>query len=337
MDAAQNPNSKPIAYWLFACCGLVYIMIIVGAITRLTDSGLSMVEWRPLMGTLPPLSEEEWSRVFNLYKQSPEYQKQNFWMNIHDFKNIFFWEWFHRFLGRMIGLAYALPLLFFWVKKMIPPGYKLKLLAGLLLGGLQGLMGWYMVKSGLTDMPDVSHYRLAAHLSLAFLIVAVLLWLGLSLRPTNKRPNSALYTHGIIVLGAYILTMFWGAYTAGLDAGLVYNEHFPKMSEHWLPGDINQYTPFWINLFETHGGVQFTHRWLAIGTAIITLSFWLRAVLMKNNFPAINALAIVIIAQVGLGIATLFSKVHLPIAVMHQAGAVLILMLLIISLKKLKP
>ena len=330
----ENPSA--IAYWLFACCGLVYAMIIVGAITRLTDSGLSMVEWRPLMGALPPMSDGEWTRVFELYKQSPEYMKQNFWMELSDFKTIFFWEWFHRLLGRTIGLVFALPLLFFWVRRIIPQGYNLKLLGVFILGGLQGLMGWYMVKSGLIDQPDVSHYRLAAHLSLAFLIMAVLVWLGLSLKPLERRSDKTLFAHGILTLAVFIMTMFWGAYTAGLDAGLIYNETFPKMGGTWLPDDIYQYEPFWINFFETHGGVQFTHRWLAMGTALMVLGFWGHAALRKNMFPALHMLAAMIFVQFGLGMATLFSKVAIPLAALHQAGAVMVLILLVTCLRQLK-
>lgn len=338
MNAAnKTATSTPIAYWLFTCCGLVYAMMIVGAITRLTDSGLSMVEWRPLMGALPPLNEEEWTRVFTLYKQSPEYLKQNFWMELHDFKIIFFWEWFHRLLGRLIGIVFALPLAFFWIKKMIPQGYKLKLLGVLILGGLQGLMGWYMVKSGLVDQPDVSHYRLAAHLSLAFLIMGVLVWLGLSLKPLKSHSNKPLFTHALITLGLLTLTIFWGAYTAGLDAGLIYNETFPKMGSAWLPDDAHQYEPFWINLFETHGGVQFTHRWLATITALTVLGFWAHGMIRKNTFAAMNILAVIIIAQFGLGLATLFSHVALPLATLHQGGAILVLIFLVTCLKQLKP
>lgn len=332
----QTGNPKAIAYWLFACCGLVYTMIIVGAITRLTDSGLSMVEWRPLIGALPPLNDAEWLRVFELYKQSPEYAKQNFWMELSDFKAIFFWEWFHRLLGRLIGLAFALPLAYFWIRKMIPQGYKLKLCGVLVLGGLQGLMGWYMVKSGLVEMPDVSHYRLAAHLSLAFVIMAVLVWLGLSMKPLKNHYNPALKTHTIIALGLFTVTVFWGAYTAGLDAGLIYNDNFPKMGNAWLPDDINKYDPFWINLFETHGGVQFAHRWLAIFTTLMIVSLWAHARAKQNTFPAINLLATVILIQFTLGVTTLLSHVALPIAAMHQAGAVLVLILLTTCLKQLK-
>lgn len=311
-------------------------MIIVGAITRLSESGLSMVEWRPLMGALPPMSEAEWNRVFDLYKDSPEYQKENFWMDVSDFKNIFFWEWFHRLLGRLIGLFYAVPFLFFMIKGWIPSGYKLKLFGIFLLGGAQGVMGWYMVKSGLVDMPAVSHYRLTAHLSLAFLIFAVMLWVGMTFYKTAKyktpRPDSALFTHGWVTLGFLILTIFWGAYTAGLDAGLVYTDTFPKMGENWIPEEVWFYDPIWANFFENHAGVQFVHRWLAMSTAVVIVSYAVHAGTKKRKelcFPALGAFVFV---QLALGIATLFSHVHLHVAVTHQAGAVILLMLLVLCL-----
>ena len=340
MDPQATENKRLIAGWLFICCGLVFVMVTVGAITRLTESGLSMVEWRPLMGALPPLSEQEWARVFELYKQSPEYRKENFWMTIGDFKTIFFWEWFHRLLGRLIGLVYALPLLYFWLRGMIPSGYKAKLSGLLVLGGLQGLMGWYMVKSGLVEQPDVSHYRLAAHLGLAFLIFALLLWLGLGLTDKERKPDVALYVHGWGVLGVLIITIFWGAYTAGLDAGLIYNESFPKMGGEWIPGGLlspQPHQPVWINFFETHIGVQFMHRWLAMLSLVAVISLWLNGLLKRHAFPALHMLALMALIQVGLGITTLLSQVWLPVATLHQAGALMLLTILIIVLYRVKP
>lgn len=330
-------NHKIIAHWLFLCAGLVFAMIIVGAITRLTESGLSMVEWRPLIGALPPLSESEWHRVFELYKQSPEFQKKTFWMDLGDFKLIFFWEWFHRFLGRIIGLAFALPLITFWIKGMIPQGYKLKLLGLFLLGGLQGVMGWYMVQSGLVNEPAVSHYRLAAHLALAFFIIALLVWMGLSLSGRKHKGHGILYSHGWVVLGSYILTVFWGAYTAGLDAGLIYNETFPKMGATFAPSELQHYQPLWVGLFESPAGVQFTHRWLAMLSVLMIAGFWAHAAVRKMRFPALDILAVLIFVQSGLGIATLFSRVMLPLAALHQMGAVLILIALIVCLHRLRP
>ncbi|MGH1374908.1 MAG: COX15/CtaA family protein [Alphaproteobacteria bacterium] len=334
MTNIQNKNTLfALSYWLLLCCGSVFLMIIIGAITRLSGSGLSIVEWKPLMGAIPPLNEQEWQRVFELYQTSPEYQKKNFWMEISDFKSIFFWEWFHRLLGRLIGIIYAIPFLFFLIKGWIPKGHKTKLFGLFLLGGAQGFMGWYMVKSGLVDIPAVSHYRLTAHLSLALLIYGLMFWLALTYRKIAKNitpsPDNALYTHSWVTLGFLVLTIFWGAYTAGLDAGLIYNDTFPMMGKTWIPEEVWFHKPLWMNFFENHAGVQFTHRWLAIATALVTLSFATHGLIKKRteiSFPLIGAMVLI---QIGLGIATLFSSVHLHTAVTHQAGAVLLLTLLI--------
>ncbi len=340
-----NPNHHLIALsnWLLFCCGAVFLMIIVGAITRLTESGLSMVEWRPLIGALPPMNETEWNRVFDLYKQSPEFQKNNHWMGLDDFKNIFFWEWFHRLLGRLIGMFFALPFIFFMIKKWVPKGYVLKLCGLFILGGAQGFMGWYMVKSGLVDMPAVSHYRLAAHLSLAFLIFALMYWLALTFRKTAKgvipTPDAALYGHGLVTLIVLVLTIFWGAYTAGLDAGLVYNDSYPLMGKTFIPEEVwlyNQDKPVWYNFFETHAGVQFTHRWLAAATLIAVLSFAIHAGIKKRQEKCFPLIGVWVFVQFGLGLATLFSGVHLHVAASHQAGAVILLTLLITSLHAAK-
>lgn len=342
MTPEQQKQLKTLSNWLFFCCGTIFAMMIIGAITRLTESGLSMVEWRPLIGALPPLNEAEWVRVFTLYQETPEYQKINFGMTLAEFKNIFFWEWFHRLWGRLIGLVYALPFAYFLLRKWIPAGYKLKLFGLLILGGLQGVMGWYMVKSGLIDQPAVSHYRLAAHLSLAFILYMCLLWLGLSLRQlaagkTALTPvKSGLYTHGIVTLFFLALTIVWGAYVAGLDAGLVYTDTFPKMGATWIPEEVFFYDPMWKNFFNNHAGVQFAHRWLAMITAVIVISFALHAA--KKGFTNIRiaALGLMVILQVGLGIATLMSNVHLHIATAHQAGAILLFTFLIMSLHKIR-
>lgn len=336
MPQDQTKYLYTLAYWLFFSAFCVFTMIIVGAITRLTGSGLSMVEWRPLVGTIPPLNDAEWSRVFELYKESPEFQKKNFWMGVDDFKIIFFWEWFHRLMGRLIGLIYALPLFFFLAKGWIPSGYKLRLFGLLILGGLQGLMGWYMVKSGLVDIPAVSHYRLAAHLSLAFLIISFLIWLGLSFRKiaahTHTNPDSALYNHGLIALTFLALTICWGAYTAGLDAGLVYNDTFPHMGDNWIPEEVWFYKPVWLNFFENHAGVQFIHRWLAMITVAIVISFTMHAGYKNRTEKVFIFLGIFVLAQMTLGIVTLYSHVNLHAATAHQAGAVILLISLITCL-----
>jgi cytochrome c oxidase assembly protein subunit 15 len=330
-------NTKPLALWLFSVCGLVFMMVSIGAITRLTDSGLSMVEWRPLLGFIPPLNEAEWERVFGLYQQSPEFQFKHMWMGMDDFKAIFFWEWSHRFLGRVIGLAYALPLLVFWLRGMIPSGYKLKLFGLFILGGMQGVLGWYMVKSGLVDDPYVSHYRLAAHLGLAFLIFALMLPLGLKFMGAKRQASSALSTHGWLVMICLILTIFWGAYVAGLDAGLIYNDTFPLMGGGFFPPDMWHFSPWWSNFFENHESVQFTHRWLAMFTVAMVIGYWIHARAKGQLSLIFGFMAMMAVLQMGLGIATLLSSVAIPLATLHQAGALVLLGLTVWSLYIVTP
>lgn len=325
--------SKPVSIWLFISAAMVLAMAVIGAITRLTESGLSMVEWRPLIGAIPPLSDAEWQRVFEIYKQTPEFIYKNSWMGLNDFKEIFFWEWFHRFWGRLIGLVYALPLLVFWFKGMIPHRFKLKLLFGLFLGGAQAVMGWYMVESGLVDVPYVSHYRLAAHLSLAFIIFGYLLWLAFDLWPRRYDPSAlpasfCLKRHGWFSFGAIFITVVWGAFVAGKDAGLVYNT-WPLMDKSFFPaGDFQPLTD--------HGWIQFTHRWIAALTMLIVLSFaWRGFRDFERAKGTFVLLGLSVIGQFILGIATLLSQVHLHVAATHQAGAFILAGLCLMSLFKL--
>lgn len=333
----MDRNVKMLKTWLYGCAALVFAMVIVGAVTRLTESGLSITQWKPITGALPPLNTAQWQAEFALYQKSPEFQKEHFWMDLADFKLIYVWEWSHRLLGRVVGLVYALPLIFFWVRGLIPRGYKLPLLGLLFLGGLQGVVGWVMVQSGLVDEPSVSHYRLAAHLSLAVLIYALLIWTGLSLPPVQKNPDRALFIQGWAVVAIVAVTLLWGAFTAGLDAGLVYNESFPMMGGHWIPPELLSKSFSAGQLLENPVGVQFTHRWLAMLSLAAVTSFWLRAILRKNTFPALHAVMLMAVLQVGLGISTLMSGVMLPLAVLHQAGAVVLLTMLVVSLKRLQP
>ncbi len=336
MEEAQGKNLKGLYYWLFFCCGFVFCMIIVGAVTRLTESGLSIVEWKPLIGSLPPLNEGAWQKVFELYQQSPEFQKKNFWMELSDFKKIFFWEWFHRLFGRLIGVFYAVPFLYFLVRKRIPSGYKFKLFGIFLLGGAQGFMGWYMVKSGLVDNPAVSHFRLAAHLSLAFVIYALMFWVALTFKKQEHsglpNPDRCVFRFGLVALFVLCLTICWGAFTAGLDAGLVYNDSFPKMGDTWVPEEVWLHSSVWMSLIENHAGVQFVHRWLAILTMVVILSFVFYSMSKGRKDTCFAALGIFVFVQVGLGIVTLLSGVHLHVAVAHQAGAVILLTLIIMCL-----
>lgn len=325
-------NSKKIAYWLVTTAVFVFAMAVIGAITRLTESGLSMTEWRPLVGTIPPLSEAEWQRVFDLYRETPEYRYKNAGMTLDEFKYIFFWEWFHRFWGRLIGLVYALPLLYFWLRGMIPQGMKPRLLILLGLGAAQAVMGWYMVMSGLVDRPSVSHYRLAAHLGLAFLIFVMLLKTALPLLdvPNWLKPQRVFETYQnfkpariwrMIGVKMLVITIIWGAFVAGLDAGLIYNT-FPLMGGRFFPSDAGALSPFIMNFFESHAGVQFAHRWLAMLTGAVLLGY---ALYVKHW-----ALAVMVCVQVALGIATLLTHVAIPMAAMHQAGAFILIALILL-------
>lgn len=298
-------------------------MAVVGAITRLTESGLSITEWKPVTGALPPLSETHWQQEFDLYKASPEFASKHFWMNLEDFKKIYVWEWSHRLLGRLIGLAFALPLLWFWARRKIPAGYGWKLVGLLLLGAAQGFMGWYMVKSGLIDRPSVSHFRLAAHLGLAVLIFSMMWWIALDfMKHTTQaqKKGRRLCYHGWGMLALLALTMLWGAFTAGLDGGMIYNT-FPKMNEHWIPPELTFNGSVWNNGLHAPAAAQFIHRCLALITAAGILALGLRA----RDFALIGVVSV----QVGLGIATILSQVAIPLAALHQAGAIILLALLL--------
>lgn len=321
MHLSTHPHAA-IRNWLFFTAFMVFAMAVIGAITRLTESGLSMVEWKPLIGAMPPLSLTEWERVFGLYKQTPEFIHKNSWMELADFQRIFFWEWLHRLWGRVIGLVFALPLAWFWVKGQIPQGYKGKFLGVLILGGMQGVMGWFMVMSGLIDVPDVSHYRLAAHLLLALLIFCVLLWLAFDF--TNRAGGGTFCQkrHGWIAFALLAITITWGAFTAGLDGGMLYNT-WPMMDSHWAPPEVFLHLGF----LNEPGGVQFIHRWLAIAAFIAIVSFGWRF----KNFPLI----LMALLQVGLGIGTVLSQVVIPMAALHQAGAMVLLALMIRQLHTL--
>jgi cytochrome c oxidase assembly protein subunit 15 len=318
------PKFNAIQFWLYSCAFMVFAMAVIGAITRLTDSGLSMVEWKPLIGALPPLNDAEWQRVYDLYKQSPEFEHKHFWMELHDFKQIFFWEWFHRLWGRLIGLVFALPLCFFWLSKKVPEGWGLKLVGLFVLGGAQGVMGWVMVKSGLVDRPSVSHFRLAAHLSLAALIFCLLIvaarCIGTDKTQTTPFERAPFDRFAFAGIACVFLTLIWGAFVAGLDAGKIYN-HFPMMSpESWLPQE-NVFDPL-----NNHGWVQFTHRVLAlITTCVVGLYVY------KRRAIGVGA---ALFAQIGLGIATILSAAALHPAAAHQAGAFILMATLALRLYK---
>jgi len=330
--ASSTPigRAKPraIAVWLLSVAALVFLMIVVGGITRLTESGLSMVDWRPVTGLLPPLSDEAWRAAFEAYKTSPQYRIVNQGMSLADFKTIFWWEYIHRLLGRVIGLAYALPLAVFWLRRRIPRGYKGRLLGLLALGALQGGLGWFMVRSGLVDVPEVSHLRLTAHLTLAFVIFALLVWTALDL--TAKRSggkDAGLRRLAQTVVGLVFLQVIMGGLVAGLRAGHVYNT-WPLMDGGFLPDLAFSMQPWWRNVIDNAALVQFNHRigaYLMVVTAVVLFLRSMRArVAAPDRLGAVLLLAVVL-AQTSIGIATLLSSVPVGLGVVHQGGAAVVL------------
>ncbi len=324
---------RPVAHWLWICAGMVFAMAIIGAITRLTESGLSIVEWNPIGGTLPPLHDAEWQRLFAEYQKTPQYLQINQGMSLAEFKGIFWWEWIHRFWGRLIGVVFALPLLWFAVTRRVKGGLLLKLLGLFLLGGLQGGIGWFMVASGLVNEPSVSHYRLALHLGFAIFLMALLVYTALSVgetRHASQMPRAAQGLRGQVRFTFVLLaiTVVWGAFVAGLDAGRIYNE-FPYMGDSRLfPEEGLQMQPVLRNFVENHATVQFTHRWLALTTAFFTLLLGIELLRNPNvsararNLGA--ALMGMVCVQVALGIVTLLTNVHIHPAVSHQGGALVL-------------
>jgi heme a synthase len=321
---------RQLAVWLLICCALVFLMVVVGGITRLTHSGLSMVEWQPVVGTIPPLDEGQWQEVFGKYQQTPEYQKVNRGMSLEQFKEIFWWEYFHRLLGRAIGAVFFVPLLYFIARGQIDRRLAPGLLGIFLLGALQGALGWYMVKSGLVDDPRVSQYRLAAHLGMAFLIFAAMFWTALGMLaptvavPDLPRQRLRLYAFALSVL--IFVMVLSGGFVAGIRAGLAYNT-FPLMNGDVVPPEYLGLEPWWRNLFSNMAAVQFNHRLIAWLLFLLVPLFWLasrRLELAPRARLACNALPVVLAVQIALGISTLLLVVPMPLAAAHQAGAMLL-------------
>lgn len=323
---SSNNHSFALGIWLLLCAAVVYVMVVVGGITRLTQSGLSMVEWAPIMGTLPPIGEAAWLEVFAKYKSYPEYQKVNAGMSLDAFKGIFWWEYSHRVLGRFIGLIYLLPLLFFLAKGMVPKQWRLRLFGLFVLGAMQGLMGWYMVKSGLVDVPHVSQYRLTAHLGLALLIFALMLWYAMDfLRGEQRRAAidpSYLKLTALAVIIVFIM-MLSGGFVAGTKAGFIINT-FPTMNGEWVPQGWLALSPWWRNLFENAVTIQFMHRCIAVLVLLSIVLLFLAA--RQQSFKTYASLALLFVCvQIILGISALLMRVPVVLGVSHQAGAVALL------------
>jgi cytochrome c oxidase assembly protein subunit 15 len=308
---------REVRAWLIACCALIFIMVVLGGVTRLTESGLSIVEWQPLSGAIPPLSHSEWRELFDAYRQTPEFKTYNFWMELADFQAIFWMEYAHRLLGRVIGLVFLIGFVWFALRGRVRGRLALQLALAFVLGAAQGALGWYMVQSGLSDRADVSHYRLAAHLMLAVAIYGWLLWIVLDMSESRGSTGSG-RSFAALLLCWLALTMTWGAFTAGLDAGTLYNT-FPLMGGDVVPPGAFDLEPAALNLFENGATVQFVHRGLAIGFVLLALWFWLRS--RSRPSAWLGGMALL---QAGLGVATLLSVVAVPIAAAHQAGAMVL-------------
>lgn len=323
---SQYQHALVLGYWLLFCAAVVYIMIVVGGVTRLTKSGLSMVEWDPIMGIIPPIGEAAWLDVFAKYKLSPEYIKVNAGMSLEAFKGIFYWEYGHRILGRVIGLIYFVPFLFFLIKGWVPREWVKRLTVIVILIGLQGLMGWYMVKSGLVDVPQVSQYRLTAHFGLALVIFSVMLWYALDFlrgeRSANHATSMYLKSTATVVAIVFIM-MLSGGFVAGTKAGYIINT-FPTMNGQWLPDGWLGIQPAWLNLFENPIMIQFMHRAIAVLVLLAVIGSFI--ISLKQRFTTLNGLVLLIVlVQVSLGIVTLVMKVPVALGAAHQAGAVALL------------
>ena len=324
--AALAPHTRALRIWLAALAALIIAMILVGGATRLTDSGLSITEWKPVVGVVPPLSESDWNEAFASYKTIPEYTELKRGMSLEEFKTIYWWEWAHRFLGRLIGFAFLIPFAAFWMAGYIPRALLPKLLGLFVLGGLQGALGWYMVKSGLTLRTDVSQYRLAAHFGVALLILAYTLWLLFGLG-RDARVSAQDRSAGLVagfVLALISTQMLAGALVAGTDAGMGYNT-WPLIDGAFVPPGLGEASPWYLNLFENPLTVQFEHRMLGYAVVLAALGQLAWLALKGAAQPLLGSaltLALFALLQAALGVWTLLLSVPIALGLAHQAGAI---------------
>jgi cytochrome c oxidase assembly protein subunit 15 len=323
----QGQHDRQIAYWLFFCAAVIFGMILLGGITRLTSSGLSMVDWKPIMGVIPPMTQTDWQEMFLKYQQFPEYQKINVGMSLEDFKPIFMYEYLHRVLGRLIGVIFIVPFLFFYFSRRIKTGLTPKLVIMLVGGGCQGLLGWYMVKSGLVDNPHVSQYRLTAHLGAAVLIYGFILWTAFGLVLTARAQPVELQRFSIGLSALIYLMILSGGLVAGTHAGNAYST-WPLMGDSFVPAGLYAMTPAWLSAFEDITTIQFNHRMFAYLIVALVVAFAIRAF----RFGIVGRLKVGIFCLIGLlgmqvtlGISTLIFYVPIPVAAAHQVGAVALL------------
>ncbi len=343
-SSIQLQHDRQVATWLFIVAGVIFCMIILGGVTRLTSSGLSMVDWKPIMGVIPPITDADWQETFSRYKAFPEYQKINQGMGVEEFKSIFYFEYFHRILGRFIGLLFLLPFLFFWFRGAIRKSMLPQMIVMFVLGGCQGLLGWYMVKSGLVKDPHVSQYRLTAHLMAAVLIYTYILWVafGLLRAEADRVVDSGSrklfrYSSALTLLIAFMIMT--GGFVAGTRAGYVYNT-FPLMNGQFIPDNLYSLQPFWLNWFENVTTVQFNHRMTAYLLVLIIpfYCFTVRRIgITARSRMAAHLMLSMLVIQVTLGIATLLLHMPVAVAASHQGGAIILLTLSLYITREIKP
>lgn len=336
----ENQQNKSVVIWLLTGCLLIFLMVVIGGITRLTHSGLSMVDWNPIMGFIPPLNEADWNVAFEKYKLYPEYQLVNSHFTLEEFKSIFFWEYLHRVIGRVIGLVFIIPFIYFLIRKRLSRKVIFQSLILLAMGGLQGFIGWWMVKSGLVKDPDVSHYRLGTHLITAFLTFAYTFWVALGLIYEDKKnlDFKALRVILYFIFGTTVIQIIYGAFVAGLNAGFVMNT-FPKMGDQWINDSVTALTPFWTNFVEGIGGVQFVHRYLAYVVVSLILYFAIacrKYELSIRQKIATKTMLYAVGVQFLLGVFTLLYAVPVWLGVVHQVGAFLLLASVVYALHSFK-
>lgn len=330
MNEIPSKGKKAILIWLWTGMIMIVLMIAIGGITRLTHSGLSMVDWKPLMGAIPPTSESQWQNSFELYQQYPEYREKNFDMTLEEYKKIFFWEYLHRLWGRLMGIVFIIPFLVFWKKGYLHPPLFKRFIWILIGGGLVGGLGWFMVISGLKNKPEVSHYRLAIHLIAAFSLLIYIYWQSLLIK-YNKHleNNSKILKWPMWLIALTILQIVYGAFVAGLKAGLIHNT-FPLMGDSFIHENTFSLSPFWENLVDHKDGVQFIHRMLAYLIFILVFVLGLKYRNLKGQewFKSLNLAMVIVSIQFFLGVMTLLLRVPISIGVLHQFGAILLLLIL---------
>lgn len=337
---AHKNQYRFILFWLFGTCFLIWGMIMLGGATRLTHSGLSIVEWKPISGIIPPLTEQAWVAEFAKYQTFPEYQQVNYGMNLSEFKFIFWMEFAHRLLGRFMGLFFLLPMLVLWGRGLLSASLKRVSLVALSLGAMQGAMGWYMVKSGLVKDPAVSHYRLTAHLLLAVFLLLILFWAGLKQaqprQQTDAPRNLRLTLH--VAATFVLLTIIYGGFVAGLKAGHIYNT-YPLMGGQFLPSEWAFHQPLYLNFIENAATVQWVHRTIAVITlsVVILVAFMIRGAHVAVHTKRAAAVMIgVTLLQVGLGILTLLHHVPVSLGTVHQGTAMMVMVMVIYLMYQLK-